>query len=210
MTRPKCFGVPSVFSFTSPVCAICTLKTDCQDVSYSALKGATQTLQISNLINMHERARSGFFSSNVAQVGASSENVSKGLKTRRSQQKKILSVAQEVTLSKAPKKVAKVARTLLEKGFEFQGANPFKPTNKTYFTAFERLKAGPATKKDIRMTLCSELSWGETSAYSEVSVIWSLFPILGIASQSEDGSTLSVIDVDCDSDYNGHDLSRTN
>ncbi|WP_374335303.1 hypothetical protein [Methyloversatilis sp.] len=197
MNHPRCFGIPSVFSFDSPVCSVCPINDDCRAAVLTALSGAGQTVAVRNLLTLHERAQAALKNKVGGIEGFVVKKPAKTLKTRRrSAPRIVLSVEQERSISTAPKKVGKVARTLLERGFTYNGTNPFNHTNRTYYTAFNKLMVGRITKKELRMALCEELGWGETSAYSEVSIIWSLFPILGVARHSDEGDTLEMINID--------------
>ena len=206
---PGCYGIPSVFSFKSEVCKVCQFNQQCRKVSFEKLKGVPENIHTRNLLRDHERVEAAFKSSEGY------IDPFEGVKPRKTRLKRSeaifkveLNAEQEEKLKTLPKKVAAVASALWRKGFSPIGKeNPFSESgNRPYYNAFEAMRAGKVTKKGLRMAFCERMGWSETSAYSEVSIVWSLFPVLGIAREDDDGQSLELIDID----YPGYERDNTN
>lgn len=196
---PGCFGFPSIFSFKSAVCRSCPFINDCEKDVESRLKSRADDPKMKIALQAHQRARSGLSEVAVSDDVHSEEKPLKRAVMRPRKCERIeLSEEQKRKIESAPKKVAKVASMFWSKGFSYDGSNPFNEVaNRTYHAAFKTLAAAKSmTKKELRMSLMNELNWSETSAYAEVSVVWSLFPLLGVSSLSDDGLRMDVIDIE--------------
>jgi len=204
---PGCFGFPSIFSFKSEVCSACSHNQECEREVESKLRSESDKPHVRVALKAHESARSAFSGAMSSGAQQTREKPLVGLvKRSRAAVKYVPTDEQEAALKNAPKKVARIAMTLWGRGFEYKGSNPFNVTlNKTFHAAFETIaKTGRVTKKELRMGIADLLNWSESSAYSEVSVVWSLFPILGITRESESGTELDLIDFELpnSADYN--------
>lgn len=154
--KHRCFGVPSVFSFRSQVCSGCDHRSACQGAVRSALNDAPRTPAIVALIKQHDEAEVG-------------------------------------TTEGLPKKVitalAKLARGGVKEGLQRalnEGRNPFNPDkHRSYHGAFELLRAGGFSRGELCAYFMGELGWAKSAAQPEVSLVWKLFPALGIAEDAD-------------------------
>jgi len=103
---------------------------------------------------------------------------------------------QAAILAGLPKKAASYLVTLWKRGMPerikvaaLKGQNPFpEATFRPAHVAYNLLMGGGFTKAALRTAFQECLGWGESSAYSQVSITWRVFCALGIA--VEDGCRL--------------------
>lgn len=187
MIRPGCFGVPSVFSFTSRVCGKCEHHGNCQSQAHAALLGAPPRL-VGKLLEQHNEYRRA--------VDASTPE-STTLNTTRPTPKTAsklavrlpLSDAQLATLSGMTKRAAEYLKRLMVRGIDKEvltaaemGRNGFMSSkHRSLHLALERLLEGGLTKASLRLAYCEDLGWSETSAFSEVTLVWKIFQAMGLA-----------------------------
>lgn len=183
-----CFGVPSIFSFKSNVCANCKEFADCQKESYSALLAIKEYPIATTMLSQHVEfmMRNG-----IAQSDAGALELSKPIPTH--QKKKTtryaLTAEQIDRISQLPKKIGNFLEKIWVRGLEKQimqdirdNKNPFSEHNaRPYHAAYEVLRTSRAHRSGMSNHLMETLGWTYQSAYSQVSMIWQIFPELGIA-----------------------------
>lgn len=172
--RPGCFSAPSIFSFTSRVCNACPEFAPCQKGAESRLGALPDSPAVRTILAQHEGYRR-------SQAGLQPLPEVKG--------RAPLSEAQESLAASLPKKAGDYLRKLFARGLDVQiregamtGVNPFRMNGqRPYHVAFEMLMRGSITKPALRAAYIEELGWGNAAAGPQVSLVWSLFPALGIA-----------------------------
>ena len=187
-TKIACFGVPSVFSFKSNVCGSCKEFSECQDNAYSALLAIREYPIATTALSQHVefRVRSG-----LAQNDALELDITKPIPkhSKRTITRYALTEEQLIRISNVPKKIGKFLERVWVKGIDKQidadvlaGNNPFSKHNaRPYFVAYELLQEGRVHRNKMSTQLMEQLGWTYASAYSQVSMIWQIFPELGLA-----------------------------
>ena len=177
---PGCYGVPSIFSFNSPVCPGCMHFEGCKDSSRDALKRLPDSpgvrLALSRFVTVTEQ-----------------EPMGRKLITRAARVPKRMPLTEDqlAKVAELPKKAGEYLRTLFSKGMDTKvveaaknGENPFcKDKARPYHLAFDQLLEGGFTKGFLRVSLIETLGWSESSAFSQVSIIWNVFQALGVAQE---------------------------
>ncbi len=100
-----------------------------------------------------------------------------------------LTVGQLERISKLPKRVGEHLQKIWVRGLDrgitesvLNNTNPFSPDSaRPYHAAYNYIKRNKASKGGLANHLMDELGWKYNSAYSQVSMIWQIFPELGIA-----------------------------
>lgn len=178
MKNPGCYGVPSVFSFTSRVCGGCGSFEGCQRQSHDTLKLLPSNPGVQAMLLKHEN--------HLRQKEGLSPLVPK------SRQKNTITEEQEQQVRSLPKKVGDYLRKLFKRGEDIKirecagkGENPFtEEKSRPYRVAFEYLLDGGFTKRFLRTAFMEEMGWSEASAFSQVSIVWHVFVALGVAEES--------------------------
>lgn len=196
MTKPGCFGVPSIYSFTSRVCGKCDHAAACQPVAHSALASAPLGVSI-RLLRQHEDHCAAV--GGTLPVGATLI-VSRVLPTARKAPalRLPLNEGQTALLKTLPKRSADYLKKLMVRGVDRavlaaakNGENGFTKTkHRPFHLALEKLLEGGITKGQLRVAYCEELGWSETSSFPQVTMIWNIFPAMGLA--VEQGCALVV------------------
>lgn len=188
MSNPGCFGVPSVFSFTSPICGKCGSFEACRSQAHAALLSHPQQWVVRSLLEKHNAychredvvlpERSEIETSRPAPKVASKNAV-----------RFALTPEQMLLLGSLPKKVAEYLKKLMVRGIDRQvleaagkGENAFTAEkHRPYRLALDMLFEGGITKPALRTAYCDKLGWSESAAFSQVSMIWHLFPAMRLA-----------------------------
>lgn len=189
-SKIACFGVPSVFSFKSKVCESCNEFTQCQKDSYSALIAIREYPISTVALTQHEefRVRSGQV---VADPLALELTKPIPASTERKATRYALTTEQISRIATLPKKVGGFLEKLYVRGLDKQierdvaeGKNPFSLTNaRPYHAAYEVLSKGRVHRSKMSNELMEMLGWTYASSYSQVSMIWQIFPELGLAKE---------------------------
>ena len=186
--KVACFGVPSIFSFKSKVCGNCGEFNECQKQSYSALQEIREYPISTSLLNQHEdfRIQSGQVAKGSATLQLSKDvpSSSKKRATRYA-----LTTEQLARIEELPKKIGNFLEKVWVRGLDRQinidiedNKNPFDANKaRAYHMAYEVLCQGRAHRSKMSSELMNALGWTYASAYSQVSMIWQIFPELGIA-----------------------------
>ena len=186
--KVACFGVPSVFSFKSKVCSGCKEFGDCQKESYSALLSIREYPIATTMLSQHVEYR---MQTGQAHNEPTALDINKPIPSH-SKAKVVryaLTAEQIDRIAEMPKKIGNYLSKIWVRGLDKQittdvaiGKNPFSLTNaRPYHTAFEILRKGKAHRSHMSNELMEVLGWTYASAYSQVSMIWQIFPELGIA-----------------------------
>lgn len=186
--KVACYGVPSVFSFKSKVCAGCGNFDDCQKESYSALLSIREYPIATVMLSQHVEHR---MQTGQAQNEPTALNINKPIPTH-SKAKVVryaLTAEQIERIAEMPKKIGNFLSKIWVRGLDKQiaeditlGKNPFSLTNaRPYHTAFEIIRRGKTHRSRMSNELMDVLGWTYASSYSQVSMIWQIFPELGIA-----------------------------
>lgn len=190
MIEPGCFGVPSVFSFTSKVCGKCDHFSSCQKKAHAALIAHPQQHVVRSLLEKHN-----------AYVHENEEEMPEGAvlsvsrpapkSKRESQVRFALTPEQMLLLGSLPKKVADYLKKLMVRGLDRQileaaskGENLFtQDKHRPYQLALDMLMEGGLTKPMLRAAYIEKLGWTERASSSQVSIVWSLFKAMNLAEE---------------------------
>lgn len=186
--KVACFGVPSIFSFKSKVCGDCNSFDCCQKESYSALLSIREYPIATTMLCQHVEHR---IKTGQAHNEPIALDINKPIPTH-SKVKAVryaLTAEQIERIAGMPKKIGDYLSKIWVRGLDKRiatdiasGRNPFSLTNaRPYHTAFEILRRGKAHRSHMSNELMDVLGWTYASAYSQVSMIWQIFPELGIA-----------------------------
>jgi hypothetical protein len=186
--RIACFGIPSIFSFKSKVCEGCGEFEECQDKSYSALLAIREYPIATTMLSQHVeyRVRTGRAIGDPVAL-----DITKPIPTHSKTTLVRYALTEErvARVSAVPKKIGQFLEKVWSRGIDLQinadianGTNPFSLLNaRPYHVAFEALQRGRAHRSHMAAQLQDKLGWTYASAYSQVSMIWQIFPELGIA-----------------------------
>lgn len=187
--QPGCYGAPSVFSFSSRVCGKCGHFDDCQSTVHAALKSAPVYL-VSKMLHEHDahcRMKGG-----VAPDGATLTTTLPAPARRCKKPVRLqLDQFQLDQLAALPKKVGDYLKKLMVRGIDKEvleaagkGKNAFTlDKHRPYALALDMLFEGGLTKPMLRTAYCERLGWSEVAAFPQVSMIWHLFPAMGLAKE---------------------------
>lgn len=186
----SCFGIPSVFSFKSKVCAACPDFEQCREESYASLLSVESKLPLNDLLAEHE----GYTIERGVRKPKSkvSDAAPRPRTTTQKTSPRALSQEMEDRLRLLPVKVETAARRILTKRLDLKmreslarGSNPFTMTDQRYLSvALDRLLGGGFSKGELRSAYMRELGWTEGTAFSHVSMIWHLLPFFELATVS--------------------------
>jgi len=187
--QPGCFGAPSVFSFNSRVCGKCGQSDECQKAAHAALLAAPVHL-VGNLLREHEE-----YCRRKATTAPEGSVLATTLPAPVQKQRKAvrfpITDVQEELLRSLPKKVGDYLRKLMVRGIDREvleaagvGKNAFSVAkHRPYALALNMLFEGGMTKQMLRVAFCEELGWSDVASYPQVSMIWHLFPAMGLAEE---------------------------
>lgn len=187
MIEPGCFGIPSVFSFTSRVCGKCPHFGRCQSQAHAVLQAAPREL-VSKLLGEHIaycRSQNIEIPDNATLEFSQPMPVVKSKVAVRYP----LTDDQLSVLVGMKKKASEYLRKLMVRGTDKEilsaaelGQNAFTPEkHRAYHLALEMLLEGGITKPFLTAAYCDQLGWSDQSAKSQTSLIWDLFPSMGLA-----------------------------
>ena len=192
MTKLRCFGIPSVFSFTSQTCVKCADFALCQAASHAALKAAPVHL-VRNLLNSHDKYEkaNGLATPNGLALNLTAQVPEQSVKSTR-----VLSHGQEEMLGGIPKSAAVALRKLMVLGLDEealsaakQGRNAFTlEGNRPFYVAMQTLLSHGFTKPYLTTMFQEQLGWSKASAQTQTSLVWRVFIAIGVA--VEDGCGL--------------------
>lgn len=187
--KPGCFGVPAVFSFTSRVCAKCERFNQCQVEAHSSLLAAPVTI-VGKVLEQHNRYchANGLSVPNVGNVLITSMPT---VRPTRSPTRLEITAEQQATIDALPKKTGDYLRKLIVRGVDKEvldaaerGENAFTMTkHRPYRVALDMLLEGGITKPALRVAYCDQLGWSKPAAFSQVSMVWGLFPAMRLAEE---------------------------
>lgn len=186
--KVACYGIPSIFSFKSAVCGGCKEFAGCQGESYSALLAIREFPIATTMLSQHIEHR---IQTGQAQNEPTALDINKPIPSH-SKAKKVryaLTAEQIGHIAELPKKIGEFLSKIWVRGLDkkitediAEGKNPFSLTNaRPYYTAYEILRKGKAHRSHMSNELMEVLGWTYASSYSQVSMIWQIFPELGIA-----------------------------
>jgi hypothetical protein len=198
---PGCFASASVFSVDSAVCNACPVFADCSNESLVALQRIQSSINVSDLLAKHERAKQktqiGKMASlpkppSVPSVSSSTmgkvERKTKVEKVKFSINAENVEVIQNITNSKAQK-----AATVLCKSNLLQKAQKELPTGRNAFATegpsylrvtCDLLIAGGFTKASLTEALVSRLGWSKGAASSHTSIACGLLTAFGLMQET--------------------------
>lgn len=189
-----CHGIPSIFSFTNARCGSCSQSQSCQHASYETLLSVSDCSTFSIVIAQHEKHRRSLAWEEVRLAMPHKARVSNQPKRVNAKQKSVrleLDEHQTMLVESLPSKAGRLLAKFLKKGMDvkirsdaFRSENPFllSKHRSLHFCFEEAMKSGGSSKGELKVALMTNLGWSEASAFSEVSIVWKLFPALGIAS----------------------------
>lgn len=184
-----CFGIPSVFSFSSKTCSTCGDFDKCRDHSYQALKGVAQTPSIMSALIEHERFLHPI--ENVPDpVPQATPAANKKKRPSRAKQKFFeLTDMQQAMIEALPEKAREFARKIFKRGHDaliraalrknevpLEGISGYRSLK----VALRLLNEG-FDRQTLRVAFSEELGWSYRSAWNEVSLMWAVLPAIGVA-----------------------------
>ena len=193
---PGCFGIPSIFSFTSRVCGKCSHFQTCRVEAHAALKAAPIEIVRHQLRAHEDYCRAHSADSGEEKKIEFTRKVAPSKKVRSLPKKIDLTDAQKAMLEALPAKVSGLLSRLMKRGVDTSvllaaqhGNNGFDPAkHRSLHLALDMLLEGGITKPALRTAFVEKLGWAETSAFAECTLIWKVFPLLKLA--VEQGASL--------------------
>lgn len=186
-----CFGIPSVFSFSATACSQCGEFDTCRAESLAALKGAEPIPVVRMAIVDHERFML------VGKPGVMPDTKLKPCATARPQGRVSrakhrdfdLTAAQRTTVASVPGRVGDFLTKLFKRGHDVEihvalrdGVEPLEGVvgYRSLKVALKGLDKG-FDRQTLRTYYMDELGWSYSSAWNEVSLMWSALPAIGVA-----------------------------
>lgn len=202
MEKRSCFGIPSIFSFTSDACRGCSDFSGCQRDSHAALKGAPLRI-VRALIAEHEafEGHQAIETPDAAVLDTTQSIPSEARVTKRkAAQRYPLTAEQKSTLSALPKTVAAFIEKLYVRhaheeiiNAAKEGRNGFShDKHRPYYLALNMLLQSGFVRPVLRSAYQTELGWNDASAKTQVSLTWQVLIALGLA--KEEGIALVASD----------------
>lgn len=196
VTRRACFGIPSVFSFGSKTCSICPDFGHCRRVAHDELRAVEASPAIRAALVAHERhALSG--ASETLPIAEGAPAREKPAKARISRAKRAsyeLTEHQKHVIASIPKRVGDLVSKIFKRGHDAEirialreGRPPLadEPCYRSLKVALAHLGKG-YTRQCLRTHFMNELGWSYTSAWNEVSLMWSVLPAIGVGIERHD------------------------
>lgn len=189
---PNCFGLPSIYHQRSEHCAKCPHHDRCEEVAYARLLALSERIEVGDALARYQD-RSG------AELRRPKFKVRLALTAipeRRARRERVsleLTAADHALIAGLPTKVAEKVQVLMKRGNDrvaraalAHGRNPFPADGAKYLhVACERLLAGGFTRAELRVEFMRRLAWKESTAFSHVSSVVSMFPALGFAHEQD-------------------------
>lgn len=193
-----CFGVPSIFSFKSKVCGNCDSFSECKKESYASLLQIGEYPIATSLLKQFRLYDDAL---QIDADGAKTLQITKpiAIHIKGRVTRYALTQKQLDRIDALPKKIGKFLEKIWVRGLDKQiqkdilaGKNPFDSNKaRAYHKAYEVLEKGRVHRSKMSLELIDTLGWSYASAYSQVSMIWQIFPELNIA--EKDGLFLKKI-----------------
>lgn len=184
MIHKGCFGIPSIFSFTSKTCERCSDFSDCQQGSYAALSHVSKSLS-GDLLTQHRN----YSGTAPLQRGL---NVSKPTPVRTTKLKQIkreLTAEQESIVDGCQKNVGIFLTKLYERGMDdliedriLMNENAFEEDGyRPYHLAYKYLTQGCVSRPYMTQMFQQDMGWTRKAARSQSAVVWEVFLALDLA-----------------------------
>ena len=192
MTHPSCFGLPSVYLPTSPVCGSCTSQARCVPSCHRMLVALSDKLDVTGNLALLERTGLVVLSEATPAIDGATTIEAPAAQAVRVNL--AIDAPAQLLLDGLPVRVAKFLKPLIERGQDVKarhslaaGNNPFDLSTPRWlqFTG-ARLLGCSFTKAELRALFVREFDWSDATASSRVSIVVSLFPALRIATVSGD------------------------
>lgn len=187
--RRVCFGVPSVFSFGSPACVACADTAACREASRAELVHLKDFAIARHALIEHERHAGVPVGEGTARGGREGAARPKVRAARRKHRCLPMTEVQRAIISSMPIRVGDYLIKLFKRGHDAEirlalreGKPPLEGVAgyRSLKVALMHLKGG-FDRRTLRTCFMEELGWSYTSAWNEVSVMWSTLPALGVA-----------------------------
>lgn len=191
MHKLGCFGIPSIFSFSSQTCAKCAEFSECQQSSHAALKSAPIAI-VGALLEAHEQYE---HEHSLDTLPPKQLTVTKTApKTTRDKRAKRFPLTQEqktLLASITNKAAATFIEKLFVRGLQGEIANAAKECksafteekHRPYHLALSMLFKFGFTKPVLRSAYENVLGWSKQSAATQVSITWGVLIALGLAEE---------------------------
>lgn len=194
--RRACFGIPSVFSFGSKTCSVCPDFGRCRRAAHDELKAVEESPAIRAALIAHERhAPTG--APEIPPTPEGKPVPEKGTRARISRAKRVsyeLTEHQRGIVASIPRRAGELVAKLFRRGHEAEirlalraGKAPLAGEScyRSLKVALAHLRDG-YTRQGLRSFFMDELGWSYTSAWNEVSLMWSALPAIGVGMQKGD------------------------
>lgn len=197
---PGCFGSPSVYSLDSNVCAACASYNTCRIASYATLEKIRGTINVSDVLARHAKARIAAVSDSVAkfpveepapqaQPKAIADKVAR--KTPVAVVMFDVSSADEQIISTLAVKTGELARQQIKQNLLHnvapglkKGLNVYSQTGPKFLRiACDLLLRGGFTRNSLNRAMVTEFAWQETTAGPHVAQVCGLFNAFGITQE---------------------------
>lgn len=190
-SKRVCFGIPSVFSFSSKTCATCGDFGHCRRLAHDELKKAPDIPVIRAALVVHERFEHAGVPLPVPSPEGkpSTAALPKARPSRAKRPSFELTEHQKQVIESVPVKVGDAITKLFKRGHDAEirialreGKTPLKnvPCYRALKVALKHLKKG-YDRQTLRTYFVEELGWSYTSAWNEVSLTWGILPAIGVA-----------------------------
>lgn len=193
MTAAKrvCFGIPTVFSFSSKTCSVCSDFGACRRLAHDALIEAPATAEITHALVEFEREVVASVpvpkaKTEVAPVAPASAGTHY---TRRGNRHLELTDDQKNIVRSIPMKAGDMLEKIFRRGHDAEirialkrGETPLTDVKgyRSLKLALSKLSKG-IDRQGLRACFEQELGWGYSSAWNEVSLLWTVLPAMGVA-----------------------------
>lgn len=187
MSRLTCYGVPSIFSFTSEVCGKCGGREGCRQVVYATLLTVADQPIVKHLLSVHQQHQ-------VQEVQALPIDTTRPMPQAKRMVKRELTEGERKIVGLMPKKVGTLLSSIWMKSKDVamraavaRGENPFDPERaRAYHTAYAGLSNGRVSRGSIVQSLMTEHGWSYSAAQSQATMVMHVLPALGFAVRDGD------------------------
>jgi hypothetical protein len=191
LRKPSCFGLPSIFSFTSETCGKCSARSECLVVGYGILKSLSKEIDVSGELELFEHHGGALLReprvapiatvTPVTTIEAPKLSVDDAAKFSMK-----LTPEQLQRLEGLPLKVAQKIRSLMEKGLDQtaadslkRGENPFRGHPPLRTAGRLMLGNTPLSTARLKEEYMREFGWTDGTAASRASITMRVLKEIG-------------------------------
>lgn len=203
-SKLACFGIPSVFSFSSTTCVGCPNRSECLEKAHEKLRSVEETPEIKLALITFERytfAAEPVDTCDKQEAPAFSQKPKAARPSRAKRPSFELTQDQQIRIEGLSKKAAEMARKVFQRGDDAEirialraGKEPLVSTSgyRSLKLALNQLKRG-FSRQELKTCFQEELGWSTSSSWNEVSLIWSVLPAIGVAVERDERLVVAPI-----------------